>query len=101
MSTYHPKAGDITRNWYVIDATDVVLGRLAVTAADLLRGKGKPQFAPNTDCGDYVIIINADKVHPHNRLGRAVIKKLYVYAGSEHPHAAHKPETYEIKQVAQ
>mgnify|MGYP002652288535 CR=1 FL=1 len=63
MSTYHPKSGDITRKWYVIDATDVVLGRLAVTAADLLRGKKKPYFAPNVDCGDNVIIINADKVH--------------------------------------
>ena len=62
MSTYHPKAGDITRKWYVIDATDVVLGRLAVTAADLLRGKRKPYFTPNVDCGDHVIIINADKV---------------------------------------
>lgn len=63
MSTYHPKSGDITRKWYVIDATDVVLGRLATHAADLLRGKGKPQFAPNVDCGDHVIVINADKVH--------------------------------------
>ena len=63
MTTFHPKSGDITRKWYVIDATDVVLGRLAVTAADLLRGKKKPYFAPNVDCGDNVIIINADKVH--------------------------------------
>lgn len=62
MSTYHPKSGDITRKWYVIDATDVVLGRLATHAADLLRGKGKPQFAPNVDCGDHVIIINVDKI---------------------------------------
>lgn len=147
MTTYHPKSGDITRKWYVIDATDVVLGRLAVTAADLLRGKGKPQFAPNVDCGDNVIIINADKVHissnkrerefryrhsgypgglttltlgrsmelhpervvreaiagmmPHNKLSRASIKKLRVFAGSEHPYASEKPETYTIKQVAQ
>lgn len=63
MSTYHPKSGDITRKWYVIDATDVVLGRLATHAADLLRGKGKPIYAPNVDCGDHVVIINADKVH--------------------------------------
>ena len=62
MSTYHPKSGDITRKWYVIDATDVVLGRLAVQAAGLLRGKGKPTYAPNVDGGDFVIIINADKV---------------------------------------
>lgn len=62
MSTFHPKAGDITHSWYVIDATDVVLGRLAVQAANLLRGKHKPTFAPNVDGGDFVIIINADKV---------------------------------------
>ncbi|WP_018023339.1 50S ribosomal protein L13 [Corynebacterium ulceribovis] len=147
MSTFHPKDGDIERKWYVIDATDVVLGRLAVVAADLLRGKRKPIFAPNTDCGDNVIIINADKVAissnkrdrefryrhsgfpgglttltlgesldkhpervveeaikgmmPHNKLSRSSIKKLRVFAGSEHPYASQKPETYEIKQVAQ
>ena len=147
MSTFHPKSGDITRKWYVIDAEDVVLGRLAVEAADLLRGKRKPIFAPNVDCGDYVIIINADKVAissnkrdrefryrhsgypgglksmslgrslevhpervvaeavkgmmPHNKLSRASVKKLRVFAGSEHPYASQKPETFEIKQVAQ
>ncbi|MGP6173923.1 50S ribosomal protein L13 [Corynebacterium sp. A21] len=63
MSTFHPKSGDLTRKWYVIDASDVVLGRLATHAADLLRGKGKPIYAPNVDCGDHVVIINADKVH--------------------------------------
>lgn len=62
MSTYTPKPGDVTRAWYVIDATDVVLGRLAVQAANLLRGKHKPQFAPNADTGDFVVIVNADKV---------------------------------------
>ncbi|OBH20998.1 50S ribosomal protein L13 [Mycolicibacter terrae] len=62
MPTYTPKAGDTTRSWYVIDATDVVLGRLAVAAANLLRGKHKPTFTPNVDGGDFVIIINADKV---------------------------------------
>lgn len=62
MSTYAPKAGDTTRSWYVIDATDVVLGRLAVAAATLLRGKHKPTFAPNVDGGDFVIVINAEKV---------------------------------------
>ncbi|WP_197382365.1 50S ribosomal protein L13 [Mycolicibacterium mengxianglii] len=62
MPTYTPKAGDTTRTWYVIDATDVVLGRLAVEAAKLLRGKHKPTFTPNVDGGDFVIIINADKV---------------------------------------
>jgi large subunit ribosomal protein L13 len=147
MTTFHPKSGDLTRKWYVIDATDVVLGRLATHAADLLRGKGKPIYAPNVDCGDNVIIINADKVHissnkrdrefryrhsgypgglktmslgrsmelhperviadavvgmmPHNRLNRESAKKLRVFAGSEHPFAAQKPESYEIKKVEQ
>jgi large subunit ribosomal protein L13 len=62
MPTYTPKAGDTTRAWYVIDATDVVLGRLAVAAATLLRGKHKPTFTPNADEGDFVIVVNADKV---------------------------------------
>lgn len=62
MPTYAPKAGDTTRSWYVIDATDVVLGRLAVAAATLLRGKHKPTFSPNVDGGDFVIIVNADKL---------------------------------------
>ncbi|WP_040766177.1 50S ribosomal protein L13 [Tsukamurella sp. 1534] len=62
MPTYTPKAGDVTRQWHVIDASDVVLGRLAVAAANLLRGKHKPTYAPNVDGGDYVIIINAEKV---------------------------------------
>ena len=147
MSTYTPKAGDTTRTWYVIDATDVVLGRLAVTAANLLRGKHKPTFTPNVDGGDFVIVINADKVAisgdklankyayshsgypgglrkrtigelmdkhptrvvenaivgmlPHNKLSRQIQKKLKVYAGPGHPHAAQQPVTYEIKQVAQ
>ncbi|AWB81288.1 50S ribosomal protein L13 [Corynebacterium yudongzhengii] len=147
MSTYHPKSGDITRKWYVIDATDVVLGKLASTAADLLRGKHKPIFAPNVDTGDHVIVINADKVHissnkrerenryrhsgypgglktmtlgqaldrnparlieesvrgmmPHNKLSRTSIKKLHVFAGSEHPYAGQQPETFEFKQVSQ
>ena len=127
--------------------TSLILGRLAVVAANLLRGKGKPQYTPNIDCGDHVIIINADKVAvsgnkrerefryrhsgypgglkaltlgrslelhpervveeaikgmmPHNKLSRASAKKLRVFAGPEHPYAAQKPETYEIKQVAQ
>jgi large subunit ribosomal protein L13 len=62
VPTYTPKAGDTTRTWYVIDASDVVLGRLAVAAANLLRGKHKPTFTPNVDGGDFVIVINADKV---------------------------------------
>lgn len=62
MSTYSPKPGEITRNWHVIDASDVVLGRLAVTAATLLRGKHKPVFAPHVDTGDFVIVVNASKI---------------------------------------
>ena len=61
MSTYMPKAGDITRNWYVLDAAGKPMGRVAVQAAILLRGKHKPTFTPNADCGDHVIIINTDK----------------------------------------
>ena len=147
MPTYTPKAGDTTRSWYVIDATDVVLGRLAVEAANLLRGKHKPTFTPNVDGGDFVIIINAEKVAisgdklrrssptatrvtpaacagassasemvkhpdrvvekaivgmlPHTKLSRQVQKKLKVYAGPDHPHAAQQPVPFEIKQVAQ
>ena len=62
MSTYSPKSGEVTRNWHVIDASDVVLGRLAVTAATLLRGKHKTQFAPHLDTGDFVIVVNASKI---------------------------------------
>ena len=62
MRTYAPKPADIQREWHVIDATDIVLGRLAVQSANLLRGKHKPMFAPNTDTGDFVIVINAEKV---------------------------------------
>ncbi|GAA4757369.1 50S ribosomal protein L13 [Gordonia alkaliphila] len=81
MSTYSPKAGDITRTWHVIDASDVVLGRLAVEAATLLRGKHKPTYAPHMDTGDYVIIINAEKVAISGN--KATDKKLYHHSG--HP----------------
>lgn len=81
MRTYSPKPGDVEKSWYVIDATDVVLGRLAAQAATLLRGKHKPQFAPHADCGDYVIIINADKVVLTN--GKA--DKKFAYRHSGHP----------------
>lgn len=147
MRTFTPKPGDVERSWYVIDATDVVLGRLASQAAQLLRGKHKPVFAPHVDAGDYVIIINADKVAltgnkrdtklayrhsgypgglrsvkysdllekrpemavekaikgmlPHNKLADEQIKKLKVYRGAEHPHAAQQPQTFTIDQVAQ
>ena len=147
MRTYTPKPGEIDRAWLVIDATDVVLGRLASQTAQLLRGKHKPQYAPHVDVGDFVVIVNAGKVAlssdkaktkmsyrhsgfpgglsatpigellekdprraiekavwgmlPKNRLGRQMLKKLKVYAGAEHPHAAQQPQTYEFKQVAQ
>jgi large subunit ribosomal protein L13 len=62
VSTYTPKPGEVTREWHVIDANDIVLGRLASQAATLLRGKHKPQFAPHVDTGDFVIVVNADKI---------------------------------------
>lgn len=143
MKTYLAKPGEVERKWYVIDAEGKVLGRLASQVAAILRGKNKPEFTPNVDCGDFVIIINADKVAltgkkmqdkvhythsmypgglkaikygtlletkpeyaisktiwgmlPHNRLGRNLIKKLKVYRGAEHPHAAQNPEKLEIE----
>ncbi|CED90849.1 MAG: 50S ribosomal protein L13 [Actinomyces succiniciruminis] len=81
MRTYTPKPGDVKKNWYVIDASDVVLGQLAAQAATLLRGKHKPQFAPNEDCGDYVVIINADKVV----LTRGKADKKFAYRHSGYP----------------
>ncbi len=147
MRTYSPKPGDITREWHVIDATDVRLGRLAVQVANLLRGKHKAIFAPHVDTGDFVIIVNADKVSlsgnkkvtklayrhsgypgglsatpfgellekdprkaiekavwgmlPKNRLGRQMLKKLKVYAGPDHPHAAQQATPFEISRVSQ
>ena len=79
MRTYTPKPGDITREWHVIDATDVVLGRLASHAATLLRGKHKPTFAPHVDTGDFVIIINADKVALTG--AKAEQKRAYRHSG--------------------
>ena len=145
--TFSPKPADIQREWVVIDATDIVLGRLASHAAALLRGKHKATFAPHMDMGDFVIVVNAEKIAltgqklekklayrhsgypggltaqtyvemlekhptravekairgmlPKNSLGRAQIKKLKVYAGAEHPHAAQRPKTYTLTQVAQ
>ena len=123
MRTYTPKPGDIQRQWHVIDATDVVLGRLASQTATLLRGKHKPTFAPHVDAGDFVIIINAEKVAltgskleknpvravekairgmlPKNKLAAQQMSKLKVYAGPEHPHGAQQPQTFEFTQVAQ
>lgn len=142
MKSYMAKANEVERKWYVIDAEGKVLGRLASEIASVLRGKRKPIFTPHVDCGDFVIVINADKVvltgdklnqkihayHtgypggrkevayaemmakrpekvielavkgmlPKSRLGRQMIKKLKVYAGPEHPHAAQAPEVYEF-----
>ncbi len=147
MRTFSPKARNVQRQWYLIDATDIVLGRLAVQTATLLRGKHKPTFAPHVDTGDFVIVVNAGKVAltgskrdnkmayrhsgypgglssvpygelldkdprkavekavwgmlPKNRLGRAMLKKLKVYAGPEHPHKAQQPQPFQITQIAQ
>lgn len=79
MRTYAPKPGDITRTWHVIDAEDIVLGKLAVASANLLRGKHKPIFAPNTDTGDFVIVINAEKVHLTGN--KATTKLAYRHSG--------------------
>src|ERR1700736_6792194 len=86
VPTYTPKAGDTTRSWYVIDATDVVLGRLAVAAANLLRGKHKPTFAPNVDGGDFVIVINADKV----AISGDKLQNKNAYRHSGYPGGLHK-----------
>src|ERR1700739_2371320 len=86
VPTYTPKAGDTTRSWYVIDATDVVLGRLAVAEANLLRGKHKPTFTPNVDGGDFVIVLNSDKV-PR---GREKMHKKLAYRLSGYPGGLHK-----------
>lgn len=142
MKSFMQRKEDVRRDWYVIDATDLVLGRLATETANLLRGKGKKTYTPHVDCGDNVIIINAEKIAltgdklqkkiyynhsgypgglrsrtaeemvtkypvemieravkgmlPKNRLGRAQIKKLFVYEGAEHPHQAQQPTEYKI-----
>ena len=146
MRTYSPKPGEVNRTWHVIDAEDVVLGRLATQVATLLRGKHKPTFAPHVDTGDFVIIVNAGQgradrqqarpgvrlpaqrlprraaqavlrraaghpperllekvvkgMLPKNKLGRAQGKKLKVYAGPDHPHAAQQPQPFEIAKVS-
>ncbi|TVR99799.1 MAG: 50S ribosomal protein L13 [Rhodospirillales bacterium] len=143
MATYSAKLSDIRRQWYVIDAEDVILGRLAAIVATRLRGKHKPMYTPHLDCGDHVIVINAGKVRltgrkreqerfywhtgypggiksrsmgqilegrfpervvikavermiPRNPLGRQVMRKLKVYRGPDHPHAAQKPEPLDV-----
>ena len=142
MKTYVATPKDRERNWLVVDASGQTLGRLATQIADTLRGKHKPQYTPHCDVGDFVIVVNAEKVAvtgkkrsdklyrrhsgypgglrtrtlgdmlarrpeevirlavkgmlPRNRLARAQLRKLKVYAGAEHPHSAQKPEPMEV-----
>ena len=137
------KPAEVTRTWYVVDGTGLTLGRLSTVVASVLRGKNKPTYTPNVDCGDYVIVTNADKIvvtgnklekknyyhhsqfpgglrvrsmrtmkekytvewveksiHgmlPHNKLGDVQRTHLFVYKGSEHPHAAQKPVEFKVK----
>jgi large subunit ribosomal protein L13 len=141
--TFSPKPGDIERDWFVVDATDLPLGRLASEIAQLLRGKHKPTYAPHVDGGDFIVVVNAEKVAvtsdksqskiyyrhsgypggikaetfeslrerrpeavieravrgmlPKTKLGRQMLRKLKVYAGPDHPHAAQKPEALELE----
>jgi large subunit ribosomal protein L13 len=143
VSTYYAKTGEVPREWVLIDATDRVLGRVASEAAQILRGKRKPQYTPHVDTGDFVIIVNAEKIKvtgakatdkvyyrhsgypgglkeetfeqamakhpervieravkgmlPKNTLGRAMGKKLKVYAGPDHPHKAQNPRTIQLE----
>ena len=107
MSTFMPKADEIERKWYVIDAADKPLGRVAAEAATLLRGKHKPIFAPHVDCGDFVIIINlmAEKsdfamelaikgMLPDSTLGRKQLTRCRIFKGADHKHEAQKPEAW-------
>lgn len=142
MKTFSAKANEVDRTWWLIDAKDQVLGHVAAKAATLLRGKEKPIFTPHVDTGDFVIVINADKVRvsgkkeekktfmsfsgyvgghksenvgsrrvrhpellveravrgmiPHNRMGRAVYRKLKVYKGESHPHSAQQPQSVKL-----
>lgn len=142
MKTFSAKANEVDRRWWLIDAKDQGLGHVAVKAANLLRGKEKTVFTPHVDTGDFVIVINADKVRvsgkkeeqksfmsfsgyvgghksenvrarrarhpellieravrgmiPHNRLGRAVYRKLKVYRGESHPHSAQRPQSVKL-----
>ena len=92
MRTYSPKPGEVTRTWHVIDAQDVVLGRLATQAATLLRGKHKPTYAPHVDCGDFVVIVNADKV----ALTGNKRDNEFVYRHSGHPGGLRKQSYGEV-----
>jgi large subunit ribosomal protein L13 len=141
MKTYSAKPGEIERHWYLVDAEAKTLGRLATQIAEVLRGKGKPADTPHVDTGDFVIVVNAEKVHvtgqkldqklyykhsgypgglhsrtlreqlerrpeevlrkavrgmlPKNRLASAQLRKLKIYAGPDHPHAAQNPEPFQ------
>ena len=143
MKTYVATPSERERNWLVVDATGKTLGRLATQVADALRGKRKPEYTPHIDVGDFVVVVNAEKINvtgnkregklyrrhsgypggvrsrtlgemlerrpeevirlavkgmlPRNRLGRAQLRKLKVYAGPEHPHAAQKPQEMEVE----
>jgi large subunit ribosomal protein L13 len=143
MKTYSAKPGEIEREWYLVDAEGLTLGRLATQIADRLRGKGKAAFTPHVDTGDFVVVINAEKIHvtgnkledkkyykhsgypgglrtrslreqldrrptevlrvavkgmlPRNRLGRAQLTKLKIYAGPEHPHEAQAPKPLPLR----
>lgn len=142
MKTYSAKAESVSRDWYLVDAEGKTLGRLASEIASRLRGKHKPEYTPHVDTGDYIVVVNAEKVHvtgkkardkmyhrhsgyigglksisfekqiakaperplqtavkgmlPRGPLGRAMFKKLKVYAGSEHPHTAQQPQELKI-----
>ena len=142
METQSFKKEDTQHNWFIVDATDKVLGRLASKIADKLRGKDKPIFTPHVDCGDFVVVVNAEKIKvtgnkfedkkyythsqypgglktktfrdmnstkpervielavkgmlPKNKLSNQIIKKLKIYAGTEHPHEAQQPENWDI-----
>lgn len=143
--TTHANTATVERKWYVVDATDLPLGRLASEIAMTLMGKNKPEYTPHVDCGDYVIVVNADKVSlsgnklktkkyyntsqrpgglrvrtagemlanypvemmeravwgmvPKGRLGRQIIKKLFVYAGPEHKHSAQQPVELPLRYI--
>ena len=142
MKTYSAKPDSVMQDWFVVDADGKTLGRLAAEIAQRLRGKHKPEYTPHVDTGDYIVVLNADKVRvsgnkskqkmyyshsgypgglksisfeklrdkapervietavkgmlPKNPLGRAMFRKLKVYAGSEHPHTAQQPQVLEI-----
>jgi large subunit ribosomal protein L13 len=143
MNSYMAKPAEVQRDWYIVDATGISLGRVASQVASILKGKNKPTYTPNVDTGDYVIVVNTDKIEltgkkalekyyrhdtgfiggmkeirydklmaaksdfaftkavkgmlPKNSLGRQMIKKLFVYKGSEHPHAAQQPKELKLK----